>query len=160
MLLFGGAATALAVVAIAGANARDDVTLIYVAVIWWLASTAVGLWLGRRAETSAGIARLLASARTSPVLPELEPGTILTNRLWTLALVTIGAGAVAFLIPQVPAAGAGYALIWALAWRKQAAAVAAVEDRDGIRFYIEKTSPLKPTKLLRTPGFRRVEPTG
>jgi hypothetical protein len=32
--------------------------------------------------------------------------------------------------------------------------VAAIEDRDGTRFYIERTSPLEPIQLLRTPGFR------
>ena len=30
----------------------------------------------------------------------------------------------------------------------------AIEERDGARFYIERTSPLKPIKLVRTPGFR------
>ncbi len=46
----------------------------------------------------------------------------------------------------------------ALAWRKQSAAVEAIEGRDGVRFYVEHTSPFKPTSLIRTPGFRRVEP--
>jgi hypothetical protein len=32
--------------------------------------------------------------------------------------------------------------------------VTAIEERDGARFYIERTSPLKPIKLVRTPGFR------
>ena len=30
----------------------------------------------------------------------------------------------------------------------------AIEERDGVRFYVEQTSPLKPIKLARTPGFR------
>ena len=38
------------------------------------------------------------------------------------------------------------------------AAVEAIEGRDGVRFYVEHTSPFKPTRLIRTPGFRRVEP--
>ena len=33
-------------------------------------------------------------------------------------------------------------------------AVTAIEERDGARFYIERTSPLQPMKLVRTPGFR------
>jgi hypothetical protein len=30
----------------------------------------------------------------------------------------------------------------------------AIEERDGARFYIERVSPLKPIRLVRTPGFR------
>ena len=48
----------------------------------------------------------------------------------------------------------GFAIIWSLAWRRQASAVTAIEERDGARFYVERTSPLKPIKLVRTPGFR------
>jgi hypothetical protein len=48
----------------------------------------------------------------------------------------------------------GFAIIWALAWRHQSAAVTAIEERDGARFYIAPTSPLRPIRLVRTPGFR------
>ena len=157
MLLFAGSATALAVVALAGARARDDGTLIYVALAWWLLAVAIGGWLGRRRSASPGIARLMSSARTTPLLPELEPGAVVFNRLWTLAVVTVVAGALAFLLPQVPAVAAGYALMCALGWRHQGAAVAAVEDRDGVRFYVDRSSPFRTTRLLRTPGFRRLE---
>jgi hypothetical protein len=158
VVLFGGAATALAVVSVAGAAGEDTNTLVYVAAIWWCLATLAGLWVGRRPMTTPGIAGLLSSARNTNALPELEPGTVLFNRLWSLALVTIIAGAVAFLIPQVPAAATGYTLIAALAWRKQSAAVEAVEGRDGVRFYVDRVSPFKATQLIRTPGFRRVEP--
>lgn len=158
VLLFGGAATALAVVSIAGANAKDDRTLLYFAVGWWGAAALIGLWLGRRPAVSAGIERLLAGARAATSLPELEPGAVLFNRLWALALFTLGSGAVAFLIPQVPAIGTGYALIVALAWRRQSSAVEAIEGRDGVQFHLERTSPFKPTRLIRTPGFRKIEP--
>jgi hypothetical protein len=90
------------------------------------------------------------------MLPEPEPGAILFNRLWALALFTIVPGALAFLVPQVPAIAAGYAIILALIWRHQARAVAAIEERDGVRFYIEHGSAFAPTKLIRTPGFRKV----
>jgi hypothetical protein len=156
VLLFAGAATVLAAVGIVGGTADDDRTLIYVAVSWWSASALIGLWLGRTQAVTPGIGRLLASARTTPMLPELEPGAILFNRLWALAVFTIVAGAVAFLIPQVPAIAAGYAIIAALTWRKQSRAVEAIEERDGVRFYVEHASPLKPTQLIRTPGFRKV----
>jgi MFS family permease len=158
VLLFAGAATALAAVAIAGAAAKDDRALLYIALGWWGIAALVGLWLGRRGEVTQGIGRALANARTQPALPELEPGAILFNRLWALALFTAGSGALAFLVPQVPAIAAGYVIAAALAWRKQSAAVEAIEGRDGVRFYVEPTSPFKPTRLIRTPGFRRVEP--
>lgn len=159
VLLFAGAATALAAVAIAGASSLDDVTLVYIAVTWWVIAAVVGLWIGRRPETTEGIARLLADARHSPTLPEQEPGRTVVNRLWPLIIVLAAAAAIAFLLPQVPAIGAGYAVLVSLAWRKQSRAVAAIEDRDGVRFYVERTSPLKPTQLVRTPWMRRVEPT-
>jgi hypothetical protein len=160
VLLFAGAATALAAVAIAGGQSKGDTTLLYIAVGWWLAGAIAGLWIGRRAETTYGIGRLLANARHSPTLPELEPGRTIVNRLWPLLLVTAAAAAIAFVLPQVPAIGAGYALLIALSWRKQARAVIAIEDRDGVRFYVERTSPLSPMQLLRTPWMRRVEPSG
>jgi hypothetical protein len=159
ILLFAGAATALAAVAIAGASSRDDTTLLYVAVGWWLVAAIAGLWMGRRLETSHGIGRLMADARHSPSLPEQEPGRTVINRLWPLIIATAAAAGIAFLVPQVPAIGAGYALFVALAWRKQSRAVAAIENRDGVRFYVERTPPLKPLKLVRTPWMRRIEPT-
>lgn len=158
VLLFGGASTALAVVSLAGASAKDDVTLVYVAGGWWGISALIGLWLGRRRAVTEGIGRLLASARAATTMPELEPGTILFNRLWPLFVVTLGSGGVAFLVPQVPAIATGYALIVALAWRKQSSAVEAIEMRDGLQFHVERTSPFKPTRLVRTAGLRKIDP--
>ena len=105
-----------------------------------------------------GIERLLANARATNTLPEVEPGAVMFNRLWPLAVVTMACGAVAFLIPQMPAIAAGYAHRVALTWRKQAAAVQAVEDRDGVRFYLDRSSPFGEPKLLRTPWARKIEP--
>ncbi len=158
VLLFGGAGTALAAVAIAGAAADDDTLAIGVAVGWWAVAALGGLWLGRRMVPTAGISRLLANARTTNTLPELEPGAVLFNRLWPLAVFTIGSGAVAFLIPQVPAIAAGYAIGVALTWRKQSAAVQAIEDRDGVRFFFDRSSPFGAPQLLRTPWARKIEP--
>jgi O-antigen/teichoic acid export membrane protein len=158
VLLFGAAASACAIVAVAGARAKDDDSVLYLAVGWWLAAAVLGLWFGRRREASEGIARLLSDARTTPLLPELEPGTVLFNRLWSFGLVTVIAGALAFLFPQVPAIWTGFTLMVGLAWRKQPSAVLAIEERDGVRFYVERVSPFKPTRLLRTPGFRKNEP--
>lgn len=158
VLLFAGSATALGVVTIAGANAKDDQTLLYVALAWWAVAALTGLFLGRKDAVQAGIGRLLADARAATSMPELEPGAILFNRLWALALVTIAAGAVAFLFPQVPAIAAGYGLLVALAWRKQSGAVQAIEHRDGVQFHVEHTSPFQPTRLIRTAGLRKLEP--
>src|SRR3954471_9131967 len=149
LLLFAGAATACATVAIAGAQAKDNTTLVYVAVGWWIIGAALGLWLGRGGRPIEGIARLLADARSSQSLPEIEPGRVLFNRLWALALATIAAGALSWLIPQVPAIAAGFFLLAALWWRRQPSAVTAIEERDGVRFYVERTSPFAPTQLIR-----------
>ena len=158
VLLFGGSATVLATVAIAGATVDDNRTLMYVAVGWWTIAAIGGLWLGRRLEPTPGIARLLAGARATNTLPEIEPAVIIFNRLWALAVSTVLAGAVAFLFPQVPAIAAGYAIGIALTWRKQSAGVQAIEDRDGARFYVDRGSPFGAPKLVRTPGLRKVEP--
>jgi hypothetical protein len=48
---------------------------------------------------------------------------------------------------------AGFSIIWALGWRRQARAVLAIEERDGVRFYVDRTSPVSPIQLIRTPGF-------
>jgi len=64
------------------------------------------------------------------------------------------AGALGLVWPQVPAIATGFGIIWSLAWRRQSAAVTAIEERDGARFYIKRTSPLQPIQLVRTPGFR------
>lgn len=154
VLISAAAATALAAVTVAGIKGTGDEVVIPLAGGWWLVAAGIGVWLGRRAETSPPIASLLASARMQPTLPQLHPGRILVNRLWPLLISTIGAGALAFVLPQAPAVATGFAIIWAMAWRRQASAVTAIEGRDGVRFYVERTSPLRPMKLVRTPGFR------
>jgi hypothetical protein len=158
VLLFAAAATALAAVAVLGAAREAETGLVLVALGWWVAAAAIGLWLGRRLAVTPGISRLLASARTTSTLPELEPGAVLFNRLWPLAVLAIASGAIGFFIPQVPAIAAGYAILVALSWRRQAAAVSAVEERDGVQFWLDRSSPFAPPRLLRTPGLRKVEP--
>jgi hypothetical protein len=158
VLLFGGAATALAIVSVVGAADEDTNTLVYVAAVWWCLATLAGLWLGRRLQTTPGIANLLAEARSTNMLPELEPGTVLFNRLWPLVVLAIGSAVIGFFIPQVPAIATGYCILVALLWRKQSRAVEAIEGRDGVEFWLDKTSPLGRPRLLRLPGLRRVEP--
>ena len=158
VLLFAGSATVLAVVAILGATRDENTALLIVAVSWWGIAAAGGLWLGRKLAPTEQIGRLLANARASNSLPEIEPAAIIFNRLWPLGVFTIASGAVAFLIPQIPAIAAGYALGMALTWRKQGAAITAIEERDGAQFHMDKTSPFGAPKLIRTPGLRKVQP--
>jgi hypothetical protein len=159
VLLSAGAATALGVVSVLAAAADSNQLLVEVSVGWWIVASVLGLRLGRRAATNPPIARLLASAQFSASLPEQHPSAILLNRLWPLLVFTLLAGGLAFLAPQVPGIAAGFAIIWSLAWRRQDAAVAAIEERDGASFYVRRTSPFRPIALTRTPGFKasRVE---
>jgi hypothetical protein len=158
VLLCAASATVLgAVAALSAANAQETGPL-YFAAGWWLIAGAIGAYAGRRAETTPPIARLLAEARSATTLPEQRPAGTLLNRLWPLFMLTVAACALAVVAPQIPAIAAGFAVIWALSWRRQDAAVTAIEERDGVQFLIERTSPLKPIALVRVPGFRRAAP--
>jgi hypothetical protein len=157
VLLSAAAASLLAAVTVAGAAAGRGGSLIGpVAAGWWVAAALIGAWLGRRADASPPIAGLLASARSGQALPEANPARTVINRLWPLLVSCLGAVALGIVLPQVPAIAAGFAIVWALAWRRQGSAVTAIEDRDGVRFFIERTSPMRPIRLVRTPGLRRL----
>jgi hypothetical protein len=153
VLLSAGSATLLAALTVISLSRDVAPAAVYVAAGWWLVASLIGIWFGRRAEATPPIARLLAGARAQTTLPELRPGLTIANRLWPLLLSTFTAGVLGFFLPQVAGVAAGFAIIWALAWRRQESAVAAIEERDGVRFYVEKTSPLTPMQLVRTPGF-------
>jgi hypothetical protein len=158
VLLSAGAATALAAVTVLAAASEGDAVVVPVAVGWWLVAAIVGARIGHRSQTSPPIARLLSSAKASTTLPEQEASAILLNRLWPLLVFTLIAGGLAFLAPQIPGIAVGFAIIWSLAWRRQDAAVAAIEERDGASFYVRRTSPVKPMELVRTPGFKTARP--
>jgi hypothetical protein len=149
------AATALGAVTVAGAANRQESLLVPVIAGWWVVAALIGLWLGRKHETSPPIARVLAQARAATTLPEHRPGMVVVNRLWPLLVSTIIAGALAFVAPQIAGIACGFAIIWALAWRHQEKAVTAIEERDGVTFFVERTSPMKPIQLVRAQGFRR-----
>jgi hypothetical protein len=156
VLLSAGSATVLAAVCVLAAGRTGaDRALVGVLAAWWALAALLGAWLGRRADANPPIARLLASARSTTTLPEQRPGRMLVNRLWPLLLATFVALVLALWLPQVPGIAAGFAMVWALAWRRQEAAVTAIEERDGVAFYVEPTSPLQAIRLVRTPGFRR-----
>ena len=106
-----------------------------------MAASIIGVLLGRRPQVTAPIGRLLADAKMATMLPEHRPAAVILNRLWPLLISTVAAGAIGFIFPQVPAVACGFAIIWSLAWRRQDSAVLAVEERDGVTFYVERTSP-------------------
>jgi hypothetical protein len=141
------------------AASDGNATLVLLSAGWWVVASAVGLLLGRRAAVTPPIGRLLADARAATMMPDHRPLAALVNRLWPLMLSCAAAAIAAFFAPQVAGVAAGFAIVWALAWRRQDAAVQAIEERDGVTFFIEKTSPLRPIQLMRLPGFRRERPT-
>jgi hypothetical protein len=69
-------------------------------------------------------------------------------------VTAIAAGVLGAFFPGVAAIAAGYALIVSLAWHTREAAVLAIEQRDGVKFYVVPTSAWQPVELMRTPGLR------
>jgi hypothetical protein len=158
VLSSAAAATALAIVTVLSAPPLGEALVVPISAGWWVLAAALGLWLGRRAEVNPPIARLLGEARASTALPEHRPGATLLNRLWPLLLFTVVAGGLAFVAPQIPGIGAGFPIALAFWWRRQDAAVEAIEERDGVRFHVVRSSPLRAISLVRTPGFKAFRP--
>ncbi len=155
VLLSAAAATMLAVITVIAANLRDDSLLALVATAWWVAAALLGAWLGRRTETAAPVGRALREARPATTLPDVRPGRVLLSRVWPILAATIVSAALSLALPQIAAIAAGFGIILALAWRRQDLAVTAVEERDGVTFYVAGGSPTGPVRLVRTPGLRR-----
>jgi hypothetical protein len=154
VLLSGGEATALAAITALAAGRDDDTLAILVGVAWWLIALAIGLYLGRPARAADGVRNALARAPTTTSLPPDTPARIAVGRLWPIGVTAVAAGVLGVFFPGVAAIGAGYALLVALAWRTREAAVFAIEQRDGVRFYVAPGSALRPIELVRTPGLR------
>jgi hypothetical protein len=154
VFITGAEATALGAITALGANRNGDTTTILVAAIWWLASLAIGIYLGRPARAADDVRDALARARTATSLPSESPARISIGRLWPIALTAIVAGGLGVFFPGVAVIGAGYALIVSLAWHTREAAVLGVEHRDGVKFYVVPNSALRPIELVRTPGLR------
>ena len=153
VLLCAGAATLLAALTIVGGARTGEQANTLIAVCWWALAAVIGAWIGRHHAASPPIARLLADAKLQNTLPEPRPGLTLLNRLWPLLVVTIVAAALSFFLPQVAGVAAGFAIIWSLAWRRQDAAVTAIEERDGFRFYVDRTGAFSPIRLIRGRGL-------
>jgi hypothetical protein len=160
VLLTAGEATALGAVTILAAGAKDDSVTIVFSLAWWAVAGVIGAWIGRTERPSTRIASLLAAARSSRALPEVRPAAVLVNRLWPLGLSALIAAGISWRFPQVASVATGYAILVALAWRRQESAVSAIEGRDGARFYVVPTSPLSGISLMRTPGYRHSEGNG
>jgi hypothetical protein len=155
VLLVAAVATALGVVSVVAANVQSDPVALGVAGGWWLLAAALGVYLGRTRRAGEAMARVLAGARTAASLPPDSPARIAFLRLWPVGLFALLVGGAGWVWPQVAAIGAGYAILIALMWRGREAAVAAIEERDGVRFYVEPSSALEPLRLIRTPGLYR-----
>jgi hypothetical protein len=154
VFLTAGEATALGAIAAiaAGPNATEG-TLI-VALVWWLASLALGLYLGRPQRAADSLRDALADAKTATSLPAETASRIALGRLWPIGATALAAGVLGIFFPGVAIIGAGYALLVSLAWHSHEAAVLAIEQRDGTKFYVVQNSALRPVELVRTPGLR------
>jgi hypothetical protein len=155
VLLVAAVATVLGAVAVLLANREGDHVLLAIAGGWWLLATAVGFFAGRSVRAAEAMSRVLAGARVATSLPPESPGRIAFMRLWPIGAFGLIAGGAAWVWPPVAAVGAGYGILVALAWRRRDEAVAAIEERDGVRFYVEPGSAFEPITLLRTPGLGR-----
>jgi hypothetical protein len=159
VLLAAGAATVLAAVTAIVVGGTADTLTLFVALGWWAIALVGGLILGRPSRAAEAMQPVLAQARTATAMPEIgNPTRAALARLWPIGAFTLVAGVLGFIFPGVAAIGAGFALAVALIWRPREGAVAAIEERDGIRFYVEPGSALQPVKLIRTPGLRRERP--
>jgi hypothetical protein len=147
-------ATALGAITAVAANRDGDTTIVFIAAAWWLIALAIGFYLGRPQRAADDVRDALARARTATSLPDQNAARIAFTRLWPIAMTAILAGVLGIFFPGVAAVGAGYALIVSLAWHTREAAVLGVEHRDGVKFYVVPSHPLKPIELVRAPGLR------
>jgi hypothetical protein len=155
VLLVAAVATGLGAIAVLVAAQDSDQTALIVAGAWWVLAACAGIWLGRGRRAAEQVRRVLAGARTATSLPVESPGRIAFARLWPIAVFAILAGGLASIAPQIAAIGAGYSIGVALSWRHREAAVTAIEERDGVRFYVEPSNAFEPLRLVRTPGLGR-----
>jgi hypothetical protein len=159
VLLAAGAATVLATVTVIAVSGGNDTLTVFVAAGWWTIALVGGLILGRPARAADAMRPVLAEAHTATAMPEIgNPSRAALARLWPIGAFALIAGVLGFIFPGVSAIGAGFALAAALTWRSREGAVTAIEDRDGVRFYVEPGSALQPVRLIRTPGLRRERP--
>lgn len=156
VFLTGAEATALGTITALAVARQDDSTALTVAAAWWLLAAAIGFYLGRPSRAADGVRDALAAARTATSLPSEPPSRIALGRLWPIGVTAVAAGVLGIFFPGVAAVAAGYALLVSLAWHSREAAVLAIEQRDGTKFYVVPNSALRPIQLVRAPGLRTV----
>jgi hypothetical protein len=154
VFLAAGEATALGAIAALAAGPDGTETTLLVAGGWWLVALLIGLYLGRPQRAADGVREALTEAKTATSLPAEAPNRIALGRLWPIGASALVAGVLGIFFPGVAIVGAGYALLVALAWHSHEAAVLAIEQRDGVKFYVVPNSALRPVELVRTPGLR------
>ncbi len=153
VLLIGSAAVALLLISAGSLASYDSNLMTVLSIAWVVICVACGLWLGRGASIQHSVHTLLSRSRPEPIFPKIEPPVVLMSRLWPVLTITMIAAISSYWFPQLAVATAGYGLLWSLAWRKQSDAVLAIEERDLVHFWIVKSSPVKPPKLVRVPAM-------
>src|SRR6201986_1935874 len=154
VFITGAEATILGAISAISVGGEPSSTTVIVALAWWAISFILGFWLGRPERAREDMRDPLAKAKMATSLPSESPTRIAIQRLWPIALTAIIAGGLGLFFPGVAIIGTGYALIVSLAWHTREAAVVAIEERDGHRFFVVPSSALKPIQLVRTPGLR------
>ena len=156
-LLVAGVATALGAVARRSSpTATPTRSRSRSPVRWWLVGAGAGD-LARAPGAGGGGDRRACSQVRGP-RPACRPRAPAGSRscgCGRSAPSRVLVGGAGWVWPQVAAIGAGYAILIALAWRGRERAVAAIEERDGVRFYVEPSSAFEPVQLIRTPGLYR-----
>jgi hypothetical protein len=154
VFLTGAEATVLGAISAISAGGEPSATTVIVALAWWLIAIILGTWMGRPERAREDMRLPLSRARMATSLPSESPARIAVQRLWPIVLTAIIAGGLGLFFPGVAIIGTGYALIVALAWHTREAAVQAIEERDGVRFFVVPGPASKPIQLVRTPGLR------
>jgi hypothetical protein len=154
VFLAGAEATVLGTISAISVGGEPGGTTVIVALAWWAIALILGFWLGRPDRAREDMRAPLARARMATSLPSESPAQIAVQRLWPIAVTAIIAGGLGLFFPGVAIIGTGYALIVSLAWHTREAAVQAIEERDGVRFFVVPNSALRPIQLVRTPGLR------
>lgn len=153
VLMIGSAALALLLVSAGTLAWYGSAMMIVLSGAWVVICVGCGLWLGRGASVQESVRQLISKSRPEPIFPKIEPSAVLLSRLWPVLAITLVAALSSYWFPQLAVAAGGYGLLWALAWRKQSDAVLAIEERDLVHFWIVRSSPMHPPKLVRVPAM-------
>jgi hypothetical protein len=153
VLLIGSSAFALLLISASAVLQDGGESLIVLSIVWLAICVLIGLWTGRGGAIQESVRALLSRSRPEPIFPAVEPPAVLLSRLWPVLAIVILSAISTYWFPQLAVAAAGYGIIWALAWRKQSDAVLAIEERDAVHFWIVRSSPFKPPKLVRVPAM-------